>query len=114
MEYTKLYYSITEVSEMLGVNASHLRFLETQFPEIKPTKANRGVRKYAPQDIELLRRILHLTKEQGFTFEGARAQLKGDKTQSQIGAESKIDERMQLIENLKNVRQFLVDLKESM
>ena len=58
----KLYYSISEVAEMLGVSQSLLRYWETEFSELKPSKNARGVRMYKQEDIDLLRRIHHLTK----------------------------------------------------
>ena len=108
----KLYYSITEVAQMLGVNTSHLRFLEGQFPELKPVKNKRGVRSYQEKDVELLRRILHLTKDQKFTLEGAHDQLKESQRQEAAGHNSQLDERMQLVDTLQQLRAFLVELKE--
>ena len=32
----KLYYSIKEVAQQVGVNESTLRFWETEFPNLKP------------------------------------------------------------------------------
>lgn len=97
----KLYYSISEVAEMLGVSQSLLRYWETEFSELKPSKNARGVRMYKQEDIDLLRRIHHLTKERGLTLEGTREQLRtADDT-----------DNMQVIETLKELRAFLVDLK---
>ena len=99
----KLYSTITEVSKELGVNASHLRFLEKEFPEIKPSTNTRGVRHYTQEDITLLRRILYLTKECGYTIEGARQQLRARTADSQ-----------QMVEELQRIRSFLVELKEQL
>lgn len=100
----KLYYTINEVAEMLGVNASQLRFWETEFDCIKPTKTAKGSRRYTQKDIELLQRILYLTRDCGYTLEGARAQLRK--------ADNTLDDKVQLANNLKEIRQFLVELKE--
>ena len=51
----KLYFSIREVAEMLGVSQSLLRFWETEFDCIKPHKNKKGNRSYTEQDIEVLR-----------------------------------------------------------
>jgi len=97
----KLFYSISEVAEMLGVSQSLLRYWETEFSELKPSKNARGVRMYRQEDIELLRRIHHLTKERGLTLEGTREQLRNaDDT-----------DNLQVIDTLKELRAFLVDLK---
>ncbi|MBR1792655.1 MAG: MerR family transcriptional regulator [Bacteroidales bacterium] len=72
----KLYYTIGEVAEMLKVNTSLLRFWETEFPQLRPSKNSHGSRTYTEKDIELVKRIYHLTKECGYTLDGAREQLK--------------------------------------
>ncbi len=72
----KLYYTIGEVAEMLHENSSTLRFWEKEFPTLRPTKNAKGDRRYVEGDIELLRRIQQLTRDKGFTIEGAREQLR--------------------------------------
>lgn len=101
----RLYYSISEVASMLGVNASLLRFWEKEFPDIKPVKNKKGTRSYTKGDIELLKKIYHLTKECGFTLEGAREQLR-------LG---KVDEKkVEVIDTLKDVRTLLKKLKDEL
>ena len=56
-EWTKRYYSIGEVAEIFEINASALRFWEKEFPELSPKKNERGVRKYTPENMELIRQI---------------------------------------------------------
>ena len=102
---TKLYYSIKEVAGMIGVNESLLRYWETEFPQIKPVKNSRGSRSYTARDIELLRRIQHLTRQCGYTLEGARDQLR----QRPVD-----DPKAELAANLATLRRFLVDLKETL
>ena len=73
----KLYYSISEVSEMLGVEAHVLRYWETEFRELAPKKNRAGRRIYRKRDIETVRRIKHLLKEKKYTIDGARQVLSG-------------------------------------
>ena len=101
----KLYYSISEVSSMLSVNQSLLRYWETEFSDLKPAKNKKGTRSYTQGDIALLRRIHYLTKECGLTLEGARQQLKNDKTP---------DQKIQLIETLTDMKNFLVQMKQNL
>ncbi|MFK7757524.1 MAG: MerR family transcriptional regulator [Flavobacteriales bacterium] len=75
-EYTKRYYSISEVAAKLNVNTSLIRFWEKEFSAIKPKKNKKGNRLFTPQDIIYLHKVYALVKEQGFTLEGARNQLK--------------------------------------
>ena len=101
----KLYYSIGEVAAMLDVAPSVLRFWESEFDCIKPVKNKRGTRSYTAHDIELLRRIHYLTRECGYTLEGAREQMRTRPVD---------DPKMELVNNLTAVRQFLVELKEQL
>ena len=73
--FNKLYYSIGEVAELLGVNASLIRFWEKEFDAIKPKKNAKGNRKFTPKDIETLKRIYDLVKVKGYTLEGAKKEL---------------------------------------
>lgn len=75
----KLYYSISEVADMFGVNESLLRFWEKEFPQLNPKKAGRGVRQYRKEDIETVKLIYHLVKERGMTLPGARQRMKDNK-----------------------------------
>ncbi|PCJ81113.1 MAG: MerR family transcriptional regulator [Bacteroidetes bacterium] len=75
----KQYFSISEVASMLGVNASLLRFWEKEFKQIKPKTNSRGKRLYNAKDIEIVRSVYVLVKEQGFTLDGARKALRSRK-----------------------------------
>ena len=75
-EIEKLYFSISEVADMFGVNPSLLRFWEKEFPQLQPRKNGRGNRVYSKKDIELFGRIHELVKEKGFTLDGAKNALK--------------------------------------
>ena len=78
-EDLKLYYTIGEVSAMLGVNASLIRFWEKEFPVLKPKKNRKGNRLFTKQDIQHLKEIYHWVKEQGYTLEGARKKMLAEK-----------------------------------
>ena len=72
----KLYYSIGEVGELLGVKSHVLRYWETQFPMLKPKKNRAGNRTYRVRDIKLLLTIKSLLYDKGFTISGARQKLR--------------------------------------
>ena len=71
----KLYRSISEVSEMLGVKPHVLRYWETQFSMLRPRKNRAGNRMYRPEELKLLSRIKELLYERRFTIAGARRRL---------------------------------------
>ena len=75
----KLYYSISEVAEEIGVSETLLRFWEKEFPELKPKRAGRGIRQYTKENIAQLKLIYHLVKERGMTLTGARKRLKDNR-----------------------------------
>ena len=75
----RLYYSIGEVSDMLDQEPHVLRYWETEFEQLQPRKNRAGRRTYTNDDIELLRKIIHLLKEEKYTIEGARQVLDAEK-----------------------------------
>ena len=71
----KLYFTISEVSYLCAVKAYVLRYWEQEFSQLKPVKRRGNRRYYQQHDILLVRQIKTLLYENGFTIEGARAQL---------------------------------------
>ena len=71
----KLYYSISEVSRITGLEAYVLRYWEKEFPVLKPRKTRGGNRTYTEKDIELINRIKHLRSKEKLTIAGARNKL---------------------------------------
>jgi DNA-binding transcriptional MerR regulator len=71
----KLFFKISEVCEIVGVEPYVLRFWETEFPNFAPEKSKAGHRVYKKKDVENVLRIKELLYERGFTIAGARKQL---------------------------------------
>ncbi len=76
MAIEKLYYTISEVAELLRLNQSVLRYWESEFSHIQPRKTKKGDRLYTQKDIDELRMIFYLLKEKGYTIEGAKRHLR--------------------------------------
>jgi len=100
----RLYYSISEVAEMLSTSQSQIRFWEKEFTMLKPKKNKKGNRQFTPDDIRMLKTIQHLVKDQGFTLQGA-----SDKIKSDHRLEKK---RIDVIDTLKNLKGFLEEIKD--
>lgn len=101
----KMFYSIGEVADMLGVNTSLIRFWANTFPDIiKPQKNKKGNRLFTPGDVDSIKLIYHLVKEKGMTLEGARMRIKGNKDGE--------DKSYEVINSLKAVRELLLEIKE--
>ena len=71
----KLYYSISEVSELTELEASVLRFWETEFGQLRPKKNRAGNRMYREKDIKFIQEIKRLTREEGYTIAGAKKKI---------------------------------------
>jgi DNA-binding transcriptional MerR regulator len=72
----KIYFSIGEVSTMLGVPQHVLRYWEDMFPTLRPPKRRTGNRAYRQRDIEKLEQIKQLLYDEGYTIKGARKRLR--------------------------------------
>lgn len=72
----KLYYSIGEVSEITDLKQYVLRYWESEFPQLSPSKNRAGNRTYREKDIDLVNFIKTLLYEKKYTIEGARQKLK--------------------------------------
>ncbi|MDO5509409.1 MAG: MerR family transcriptional regulator [Weeksellaceae bacterium] len=99
----KMYYSIGEVARAFDVNASLIRFWEKEFDVIQPRKNKKGNRYFSQQDIENLKLIYFLVKENGYTLEGARQALKNDK---------KVKEKASLVFRLEKIRTELKSISD--
>ena len=71
----KVYYSIGEVCDLTGLKPHVLRYWETQFGVLNPTKNRAGNRVYRPKEIELILLVKHLLYEKKYTIEGANNRL---------------------------------------
>jgi DNA-binding transcriptional MerR regulator len=84
----KLYRSISEVSELVGVEAHVLRYWEAQFSMLRPRKNRAGNRMYRPEEVELLLRIRELLYDRRFTIAGARRHLLDERREAPPEVES--------------------------
>lgn len=103
----KIYYSMGEVAEMFDVNQSLIRHWESKFDCLRPHKNKRGNRMFSAEDIEKLKQIYHLVKEQGMTLEGARKVMRG-------AAGKELSRDTQLLERLQRIRAALVEVREEL
>src|SRR6516162_10058400 len=76
----KLFFKISEVCDIVGVEPYVLRFWETEFPGLAPEKSKAGHRVYKKKDVENILRVKELLYERGFTIAGARKQISKSKT----------------------------------
>lgn len=73
------YFRIGEASRIVGVEPYVLRYWESEFPQLKPSRADSKQRTYQRKDLETLLEIKRLLYEERMTIEGARLRLKRKK-----------------------------------
>mgnify|MGYP002626459434 CR=1 FL=1 len=105
-ELDKKFYKIGDVSEILGIPESTLRYWETQFTIIRPKRNKKNIRYYTPNDIEIISKVYYLVKEKGLKLDAAQAQIRHNR--------DGVDKRFDAIEQLKGIRQQLKAFQESL
>ena len=91
---------------MFDVNTSLVRFWEKEFDILKPKKNKKGNRLFTQKDVDNLKIIYSLVKERGYTLDGAKKKLRENKSET-IQSE-------EIVERLKEIRGFLVELRDNL
>jgi DNA-binding transcriptional MerR regulator len=99
----KIYYSMGEVAEMFDVNQSLIRFWEKEFDILKPHKNSKGNRMFTADDIENLKLIYHLVKEQGMTLSGAQKRIKENR--------EGVNRDMEILDRLLKIKALLSEIR---
>jgi DNA-binding transcriptional MerR regulator len=102
----KLFYSISEVANMFGINQSNLRFWEKEFSQLKPKRNAKGTRFYTPDDVQIIKQIIYLTSEQKLTLDGAKRKLSQKK--------DVVAKQQEVVERLKLIRTELIGISNSL
>jgi len=105
----RVYYSIGEVCDLTGLKPHVLRYWETQFEVMNPTKNRAGNRVYRPKDIDLIFLVKRLLYEEKYTIEGARQRLLEMRQEGALD-----DEKHEVLgpEFLAEMKRELLDLRE--
>ena len=75
----KRYFRIGEASRIIGVEPYVLRYWESEFPQVRPERADSNQRTYQRQDLENLLTVKKLLYEEKMTIEGAKRRLRQEK-----------------------------------
>lgn len=105
-EFDKKYYRISQVSEILGIPMSTLRFWESQFSIIKPKRTDKGTRLYSSSDIEKIKMVNYLVRERGIKIDVAQEMIRHN--------HAGVSKRYETIERLKAIRLELIGLLSSL
>ena len=99
----KRYFTIGEVADICDIKPHVLRYWEREFPQLSDISRRQNRRYYQRDEVELLLNIKKLLREDGFTIDGARGQLKartqsvGKEPEPSIDAPMTFDEKIQEI-----------------
>ena len=102
----KLYYSIGEISKILEISTSKIRFWEKEFESINPKKNKKGNRIFTKKDLEKLTLIQHLLKEKKYTIDGAKKKMRRNP--------KKTETHHKVIENLKKIKAELIEIRNNL
>lgn len=102
----KHFYTIGEVAQMFGVNASLIRFWDKEFDNINPHKNKKGNRLFTKENIEELSLVYHLVKERGMTLKGAQLKIKQNR-------EDTVREH-EIVKRLQDIKTLLLEIKEEL
>ena len=111
---SRLYRSISEVSELVAVKPHVLRYWETQFSMLRPKKNRAGNRMYRPEEVKLLLKIKELLYTRRFTIAGAKRRLLDERKeppQVEMGIDT-TDNQMVLVEVKSELKRLLSRLRE--
>lgn len=75
----KRYFRIGEASRIIDVEPYVLRYWESEFPQVRPRRADSNQRTYQKKDLEALLEIKRLLYDEKMTIEGARKRLRQKK-----------------------------------
>lgn len=102
----KLYFKIGEIAQALKINTSVLRFWETQFSSLAPSKTRTGQRIYSQRDYEQIKEIHNLLYVQKLTIAGAKTRLSLGKSKRCDGTDS-VELIQTVCHELKEIRKML-------
>lgn len=110
----KMYYSMSEVCQVTNLEPHVLRFWETEFPQIKPRRREKGHRYYRRKDVEFIVELQDLLHVQRYTIEGARKRLKEENPVENVKVQAKVQVPEETEGVLAGIRSELVSLRDEL
>jgi DNA-binding transcriptional MerR regulator len=98
---TREYYAISEVCDLVGLKPHVLRYWETQFPVMNPSKNRSGNRVYQRKEIKLILLVKHLLYKEKYTIDGAKQRLEQLRRGGELSTETSRALDTQMIELLR-------------
>ncbi len=101
----KKYYKIGEVSEILNLPITTLRYWEQEFTVIKPKRTRGGSRLYTNDDMEKIKMVWYLVKERGMKLQAAEQEIRQNRRN--------VSKRHEVIERLQTIKSDLQILADA-
>lgn len=102
----KLFYTISEVADIIGESTSLVRFWANSFPKsINPKRNAKGNRLFTQSDVAAFKQIHLLVKGQGMTLEGAAKKMRSGEAP---------DNAVKVAESLKQIRAQLLEIRKTL
>ena len=103
----KLFYSMSEVAEILNENVSLVRYWANTFPKfIKPKRNAKGNRLFTPQDVINFNKIHYLVNVECLTLEGVEKRMSNEP--------KSVENQVKIFETLKSIREDLVEIRKAL
>ena len=102
----KIYWSIAEVSEMLGLSYSTLHYWEQEIKQLSPERNDGGTRFYTAENIETLRQIKYMRDTEKMSIRMIKKKFADNKTD--------IQKRQQMESYLKKIREQLLEIRATL
>jgi DNA-binding transcriptional MerR regulator len=99
----KRYFRIGEVSRIVGVEPYVLRYWESEFPQIRPQRANTNQRTYQKKDLEVILEVKRLLYEEKLTIAGARRKLKQGEPEHAVSQDQILKELKEKLQEILKV-----------
>ena len=108
----KNFFSIQETSRVTEVKPHVLRYWESEFKLLRPSRKVSGHRKYNRKDVQLIIKIKNLLHEKGLTIAGAKKFLNQEIKNGPEQLTIELQETGPAVETLKSAKQTVTEILE--
>jgi len=107
------YYSIGDVCEIADLKPHVLRYWESQFSVLRPSKNSAGNRVYRRKEIKLILLLRHLLYTERYTIEGAKRKLDQLRRDGKLPKAARVAWEQETVTDLRREADALVELLSS-
>ena len=109
----KLFYKIGDICKICEIQPHVLRYWETEFTALSPTKNRAGQRIYREKDLQLVETIKRLLYQEGYTISGANKKLADGESQRPSSGKAPPAEYRETFDQIKRELQMILDIVQN-